>query len=177
MPVTFIAASNHVAYSEKEQNESDIDKQLDLSVPAVTSEENEGAEVLDSPSEPRGKEILLWNVSFLLDGKFSETEASHEDCNNIEATIVSFNGRVLKRWSKNVGQFLWPVSTRRSIFSFQVFFSTDFLLVGEDPSRDRINQARKCEVAIITWPLLQQYLCGKIESLDCLREEAKVTTS
>ncbi len=109
--------SNRAAHSEKEQNDSGIDKQLDLSVPAVISEENEGAEVLESPSEPRGNDILLQNVSFLLDGKFPEMEASHEDRNDIESTILSFKGRVLKRWSKNVGQLLWPVPTISTLLS------------------------------------------------------------
>lgn len=153
-----------------EQTESEDDsvseQQIDMSLPAVISEENEN----------ENEKPLLQNVSFLLDGKFHENAS--RDHSNVEAMIQSFQGKVLTRWSKNVGKLLMPVS----VFSFCLLIPNslckiDFLLVGEGPSKERINQACKREVAVITWPLLQRFLCGNIASLDCLRQVAKLSTS
>ena len=58
------------------------------------------------------------------------------------------------------------------IFLFEL--PTDFLVIGEDPSKSRINEARKRQVHMITLSLLQRLLSGELPSLNELKREATI---
>ena len=106
---------------KSDASQSGIDQQLDLSVPAVISEEREGAEVLGGTLEQHDKGTPLWKVSFLLDGKFlDEGQNNTEEQLRLSRAEYSRDGQ--KKLVSRSGLFQHFLSYYSLQFSLQQIF-------------------------------------------------------
>ena len=134
--------------SQQDRNKQGSIEDDELSLSAVVSEENEelcggtGTKTKgDGAFSPAG---IDKDSKFLLEGTFPDS--SHEE---LKTWITSFGYTVLDRWSKKVGQlnvFIVLACYLMCLSDLSLDNESGYLLVGDKPSKKKLDEAAKRQV-------------------------------